>query len=65
MLILTRRSQETICIGDDVRVKIMEINGSQVKLGIIAPKSTAVHREEIYDKIKAETTPDIPKVVIA
>jgi len=54
MLILTRKDQETICIGDDITVKIMGIRNGQVRLGILAPKETSVHREEIYNKIKAE-----------
>lgn len=54
MLILTRRSGETITIGDDVRVAVLGIRGSEVKIGITAPKEVAVHREEIYDRIKKE-----------
>lgn len=51
MLILTRRVGETLVIGDDVRVVVIEVKGSQVKLGINAPKSTPVHREEVYERI--------------
>lgn len=53
MLILTRRSGEGIRIGDDIRVVIVEIKGNQVRIGIEAPETTQVHREEIYEKIKA------------
>lgn len=54
MLILTRRSGESICIGDDVNITVLGIKGSQVRLGVTAPKEIAVHREEIYEKIKRE-----------
>ena len=54
MLILTRRPKETICIGDDVRVTVLDIKGNQVRLGIEAPGAVAVHREEIYKKIQDE-----------
>ncbi len=54
MLILTRRPKETICIGDDVRVTVLDIKGNQVRLGIEAPDAVPIHREEIYDRIKAE-----------
>jgi carbon storage regulator len=54
MLILTRRSHESIRIGDDVIVTILAINGNQVRIGIEAPKSVAVHREEIYERIQTQ-----------
>ena len=54
MLILTRRVGETLMIGDDVTVTVLGISGQQVRIGINAPKEVAVHREEIYDQIKAE-----------
>lgn len=54
MLILTRRVGETIMIGDDVTVAILAVNGSQVRVGINAPRDTAVHREEIYRRIAAQ-----------
>ncbi len=54
MLILTRKSGEKITVGDDVVVKILEIKGSQVKLGIEAPKGISVHRGEIYERIQKE-----------
>lgn len=54
MLILTRRISETMIIGDDVNITILGIKGNQVRLGINAPKSISVHREEIYLKIKEE-----------
>ena len=54
MLILTRRSGQTIFIGDDVRVTVLDIKGNQVRIGIEAPDAVAVHREEIYDRIQAQ-----------
>lgn len=48
MLVLTRRLKESIMIGDDIEVKIISIEGEQVKLGIIAPRHVEVHRREIY-----------------
>jgi len=54
MLVLTRKSGEKITIGDDVVVKVLEIRGSQVKIGIEAPRGVAVHRSEIYDRIQEE-----------
>lgn len=57
MLILTRRISETLIIGegdDAIRVQILAVNGSQVRVGIDAPKHIAVHREEVYDRIQAE-----------
>ena len=54
MLILTRRIGEVIKIGDDISILILEVQGNQVRLGIIAPREIAVHREEIYQKIQSE-----------
>jgi carbon storage regulator len=54
LLILTRKVGEAVAIGDDIQVSIVEIKGTQVKLGIQAPKSIEVHREEIYQKIQEE-----------
>jgi len=54
MLILTRRVGETVMVGDDVTVTVLGVKGNQVRWGINAPKSVAVHREEIYERIKHE-----------
>jgi carbon storage regulator len=54
MLILTRRVGETVMIGNDVTVTVLGVKGNQVRIGINAPKTVAVHREEIYERIKRE-----------
>ena len=56
MLILTRKVGEALKIGDEVTVTVMGVKGNQVKIGIDAPKDVAVHREEIYERIKEEKT---------
>ena len=53
MLILTRRIGETIRINDDISVTVLAITGGQVRLGIEAPESVDVHRQEIYDRIQS------------
>lgn len=63
MLILTRKPGESITIGDDIKIQVIEIKGKQVRLGIDAPKSYVIHREEVYiriqeeNKLAAEKTP--------
>ena len=52
MLILTRRIGEAVMIGAEVSVKVLSINGAQVRLGVNAPRDVPVHREEIYERIK-------------
>ncbi len=54
MLILTRRVGETLMIGDEVTVTILGVKGNQVRVGVNAPRDVAVHREEIYERIKRE-----------
>ena len=56
MLILTRRVGESLMIGDDVTITVLGVKGSQVRIGVKAPKEVAVHREEILDRI-AEDRP--------
>ena len=52
MLILTRRLQESLIVGDNIKVTVLSIKGNQVRLGIDAPKHIEVHREEIYNRIQ-------------
>ena len=52
MLILTRRVGESVVIGEDVTVTVLGVKGNQVRIGINAPKTVAVHREEIFERIK-------------
>ena len=54
MLILSRKINEKIMIGDDVSISIIEIRGDQVRIGVDAPKSVKVFRQEVFDAIKAE-----------
>ncbi|HZO22498.1 MAG TPA: carbon storage regulator CsrA [Steroidobacteraceae bacterium] len=56
MLILTRRVGETLMVGNDVTVTVLGVKGNQVRVGINAPKSVAVHREEIFVRIQRENS---------
>ena len=58
MLILTRRVGETVMIGNEVTVTVLGVKGNQVRVGVNAPKDVAVHREEIYERIKREQEQD-------
>lgn len=54
MLVLSRQRDETIMIGDDVEITVVDIRGDKVRLGITAPRHIQVHRKEVYDAIKRE-----------
>lgn len=54
MLVLSRQRDETIMIGDDIEITVVDIRGDKVRLGINAPTRIAVHRKEVYEAIKAE-----------
>jgi carbon storage regulator len=54
MLILTRKPDESVMIGKDIEVKVLKVTGSQVHLGIIAPRSVQVYRHEIFAQVMAE-----------
>ena len=56
MLILTRRVGEALMVGDDTKIVVLGVKGSQIRLGINAPKDVKVHREEIYEKINEESS---------
>ncbi len=59
MLILSRRIGKSINIGDDVKLTVLENDGSQVRIGIAAPKSVPVHREEVFHRIKQQGSESI------
>jgi len=54
MLVLSRQKDESIIIGDDVEITIVDVRGDKVRLGITAPKNISVHRREVYDAIQRE-----------
>lgn len=54
MLVLTRRKDEKIMIGDDIEIMVVEIRGDKVRLGVSAPATVAVHRQEVYEAIQRE-----------
>lgn len=54
MLVLTRKKNESIIIGDNIKITVVEVKGDQIKIGISAPKNISVHREEIYLEIQKE-----------
>ena len=54
MLILTRKADESIIIGNNIEVKILKVQGNQVHLGIDAPRDLSIYRQEIYEQIRAE-----------
>jgi carbon storage regulator len=56
MLVLTRKLNEVIAIDDHIKVKVLSIKGKQVRLGILAPKETKIHREEVYVAIQQQNT---------
>lgn len=56
MLVLTRKTQQAIKIGEDIEVTIVAIEGDQVKIGIDAPKAVAVHRKEIFEEIQLQNS---------
>ena len=65
MLILTRKSDESIIIGNNIKVKILKVQGNQVHLGIDAPRELSVYREEIYEQIRKENVNAVQKSVDA
>jgi carbon storage regulator len=62
MLVLSRQSDETIIIGDNIRVTIVEVRGDKVRIGIDAPRDVTVHRQEIYDAIRRDAKDGVKAV---
>ncbi len=62
MLVLTRRAGESIVIGDEVRVVVLEVRGDTVRLGIEAPRSVQVHRAEVYAEVQAANAAAVSRV---
>jgi len=60
MLILSRQLDGVVMIGDDIAVTVVEIRGNLVRLGITAPHNLPVHRQEVYEAVRREQTPNIP-----
>lgn len=54
MLVLSRKKGESLMIGDNIEVKVLGVEGEQVKIGIVAPRSVAVHRSEVYESIQEQ-----------
>ncbi|MCR6523192.1 carbon storage regulator CsrA [Lysinibacillus capsici] len=54
MLVLSRKKDESIMIGDQIEIKILAVEGEQIKLGIIAPKAVTIHRKEIFEDIQRQ-----------
>lgn len=54
MLVLSRKKDESIMIGDDIQITIVDVRGDKVRLGIVAPRTVSVHRQEVYDAIQAD-----------
>lgn len=54
MLVLSRKKDESIMIGDHIKIKILAVEGEQIKLGIVAPKTVKVHRSEVFEAIQAQ-----------
>lgn len=55
MLVLSRKGDESLYIGDDIKITVLDIRGGQVRIGITAPDSVKVHREEVYERIKNDS----------
>ena len=54
MLVLSRKAEESMFIGDNIKITVLDIRGGQVRIGITAPQDIKIHREEIYDRINQE-----------
>ena len=54
MLVLSRKAEESMYIGDDIKITVLEIKGGQVRIGITAPQDIKIHREEVYNRISIQ-----------
>jgi|TARA_B100000530_G_scaffold317115_1_gene247923 carbon storage regulator len=54
MLVLSRKAEESMIIGDDIKITVLDIRGGQVRIGITAPQEVKIHREEVYERINQE-----------
>jgi carbon storage regulator len=54
MLVLSRKAEESMFIGDDIKITVLDIRGGQVRIGITAPQEVKIHREEVYERITKE-----------
>ena len=54
MLVLSRKAEESMFIGDDIKITVLDIRGGQVRIGITAPQEVKIHREEVYERINQE-----------
>ena len=54
MLVLSRKAEESMFIGDDIKITVLDIRGGQVRIGITAPQDVKIHREEVYERIIQE-----------
>jgi carbon storage regulator len=63
MLILTRRPGESVKIGDDITVTVLGVRGNQLRLGFTAPQNVAVHREEVYERIRSERLTNVAQAM--
>jgi carbon storage regulator len=63
MLVLSRKVNERIIIGDDITIVVNEIRGDKVRLGIEAPKEVPVHRQEVYDALNREKAASLPSAI--
>lgn len=64
MLVLTRKQDESLIIGEGIEIKIVEISGKSVKIGIDAPKDVQIYRKEVFDAIKSENIEAVSKNII-
>ena len=54
MLVLSRKSEQSMYIGDDIKITVLDIRGGQVRIGITAPQDVKIHRDEVYNRISSE-----------